>query len=553
MKNLIAMLVVFVCVAASLDAGQDPITQIQKITPSGLRPNDQCGRNLVVDGLRMATGASGLKKAWVYKRTAGQFEVEGVLLPSDNQGHGFGDEVVINGSWVAVGAPGGNAVYMFAFQNAQWVFTQKIMEAGGNYGSTIDISGDSMIVGALSEQNGKGAAYVYRLTNGVWILEQRLVQSDGQAGDLFGNHVAIDANTVLVDSRGDDDVAFNAGSVFVFERTGTTWAETQKVQPSDLGSGDMFGYVLDLEDDRFVATCFYQDTVSYNSGAAYVYKRQEDGTWLKEQKLQPHDPGFDRIFGRSVTIHRGRILVGSTNDPTNGQNAGAAYLFKLRGGIWTEDSKVIGNDTEANDQFGISVGLSDQLAAVGAYGHDHSRGAVYMFHENLLAPSFAHARIHGTHGNPRGLAMPRLDNQNVTGMTFILEVRQGNDWLEVARQTAANNECPDLIDEDLPAYSSQAHYRMRVIDDYGFEGPDSEMAVATLAADFDNDTLLDQVDLMIFKAFYGTQKGDLNWDIEADLNLDGVIDVQDVEAMKTWFDPEYDVVFDDISSYYEAP
>ena len=94
------------------------------------------------------------------------------------------------------------------------------------YGSSVAISGDTVVVGAFNDDAlgfASGSAYVYeRSSDGVtdWALVKRLNASDAAAGDRFGA-VSIDADTIVVGAPGTIGPfgpGAGTGAAYVFER-----------------------------------------------------------------------------------------------------------------------------------------------------------------------------------------------------------------------------------------------------------------------------------------------------------------------------------------------
>ncbi len=62
-----------------------------------------------------------------------------------------------------------------------------------------------------------------------------------------------------------------------------------------------------------------------NKGTAYVFERQNDGTWPEKAKLQGDGSGG---FGASVAMDGDNIVVGASRDDNpKGNDAGSVYVF----------------------------------------------------------------------------------------------------------------------------------------------------------------------------------------------------------------------------------
>jgi hypothetical protein len=76
------------------------------------------------------------------------------------------------------------------------------------------------------------------------------------------------------------------------------------------------------------------------------------------------------------------VIVGAHYEDAEGSNAGAAYIFKRDGAIWTEHKKLVAIDAEGSDEFGNDVAIFGDYAIAGAPFEDEegsAAGAAYVF------------------------------------------------------------------------------------------------------------------------------------------------------------------------------
>jgi hypothetical protein len=140
-----------------------------------------------------------------------------------------------------------------------------------------------------------GAAYVFTRSGTTWSQQAYLKASNTEAGDLFGDSVAIDGDTVMVgapyeasnatgvDGNQGDNSAYAAGAAYVFTRSGTTWSQQAYLKASNTGAGDLFGYSVAIDGDTVVIGAYGEasnatgvdgnqgDNSALNAGAAYVF------------------------------------------------------------------------------------------------------------------------------------------------------------------------------------------------------------------------------------------------------------------------------------------
>ncbi len=80
-----------------------------------------------------------------------------------------------------------------------------------------------------------------------------------------------------------------------------TTTETQKLLPSDGAEYDYFGGSVSVSGD-WVLIGSWLDDDGDNSGSAYVFARQTDGSWVQQQKLSASDGAAYKNFGGSVSL-----------------------------------------------------------------------------------------------------------------------------------------------------------------------------------------------------------------------------------------------------------
>ena len=138
-----------------------------------------------------------------------------------------------------------------------------------------------------------------------------------------------------------------------------------KVKAADGQAGDFFGAATAVSGDTMVVSAYLDDDYGESSGAAYVYRWNGTG-WVEEAKLVPNDPQQKDLFGVSVDVEGDTIAVGSFYDDDMGSHSGSAYVFSKVAGSWVEEAKLIAPDGIEGDLFGFSVAISGDLVAVGA-------------------------------------------------------------------------------------------------------------------------------------------------------------------------------------------
>ncbi|UCF49471.1 MAG: hypothetical protein JSU91_06915, partial [Thermoplasmatales archaeon] len=319
-------------------------TQQAKLTASDFEANDEFGYSVSIEGDTAVVGSpkedssgSDSGAAYVFVRSGSSWSQQQKLLASDGAGGDqFGKSVSVDGDYVIVGAPGKSSdqgfSYIFKRTGSVWTQMTKIGATGSNkLGWSVSISMPFVIMGAYGTNNNIGSAHIYELVESSWYGKGALTASDGITADLFGISVAIDEDYVICGSPGHDLTSGGEGAAYIFEKPTSGWVtmtETQKIIASDSSSGDGFGASVYVNGDHIIVSSPDDDDKGTASGSAYVFNRGTS-TWSESVKFVASDGATQDYFGWSVSISSVFAIVGAyAEDNTNGADAGSAYLFE---------------------------------------------------------------------------------------------------------------------------------------------------------------------------------------------------------------------------------
>ncbi|RIK69216.1 MAG: hypothetical protein DCC65_00255 [Planctomycetota bacterium] len=286
-----------------------------------------------------------------------------------------GNTVVV-GAWAAAGvSPGAGAAYVLLRNGDAWTQQAKLVALDGasndGFGVSVDVSGDTIVVGSPFAGTA-GSAYVFMRSGEAWNQQAKLTASDAAANDTFGISVAIDDDTIVVGAEADDTSGgTDAGSAYVFTRSGSFWSQQAKLTAVDGAADDRFGYSVSLSEHSAIIGAQGDDiSGGSNLGSAYVFNRCES-VWSQQAKLTASDGAANDSFGVSVCISGDTAIVGASGDDTTaGTDAGSAYIFSRIGDTWTSSIRLMPSDATESDQFGISVAIEGDTALIGAYNDD---------------------------------------------------------------------------------------------------------------------------------------------------------------------------------------
>jgi uncharacterized repeat protein (TIGR02543 family) len=319
----------------------DVLASERKLTASDRAAGDKFGLSVAMSGNTIAVGAfqdeSSRGSVYIYDLSSGEGSLSDVLaselkLTANDRAANdfFGYSVAISGDHVAVGAyqddvnaDNSGSVYIYDLSEEDVSASQlKLTASDGalfdNFGYSVAISGDTVVVGAVNH-NYTGAVYVYDLSEAdVSASQLKLTASDGAPYDYFGCSVAILGDTVAVGAYGDGS---SRGSVYIYDMSEADVPGSQlKLTASDGAAGVNFGNSVAISGDT-VAVGAYQD---HNKGAAYVYDLSEADVPASELKLAAGDGAEGDYFGCSVAISGDQVAVGASGD---GSSSGSVYTY----------------------------------------------------------------------------------------------------------------------------------------------------------------------------------------------------------------------------------
>ncbi len=196
----------------------------------------------------------------------------------------------------------------------------------------------TVVVGQPRRADGidaTGVAYVFGRDVGgadAWGEADVLSPNDGADFDLFGIDVDISGDTIAVGSLFSDPKGEDSGSVYLYERNTidpNQWDFLVKLAAVDGDRAGRYGRSVALDGDSLVVGSVGDDDSGSFSGSAYVHQRNEGGagSWGLVTKLVPYDGAPNDLFGRSVDLNGGTVIGGASGHDARGSSAGAAYIF----------------------------------------------------------------------------------------------------------------------------------------------------------------------------------------------------------------------------------
>jgi len=188
-----------------------------------------------------------------------------------------------------------------------------------------------------------------------------------------------------------------------------------EIVANDGAQGDYFGYAVAISGDYAIVGAYNNSENDIKSGAAYIFKRDGD-SWVQMQKLVADDAENGDLFGVSVSISGHYVIVGATYKICDSVRTGAAYIFKQTDGSWSQMQKIIASDGQNADQFGGAVSIDGDCAIVGApFADPNNQGKAYIF--QLIDDKWYQTTQHtGNNNDSYGTSVSIYNNYAIVGI-----------------------------------------------------------------------------------------------------------------------------------------
>ncbi|NRA74666.1 MAG: HYR domain-containing protein, partial [Planctomycetes bacterium] len=318
------------------------------------------------------------------------------ILISPNAADHFGKAASMSANWLALGAPesemsgfDGGAVHIFRNIGSRWVvedvLTAPDPEDGADFGMSLSLSGDQLIVGAPGRSGGPsegdtGAVYIYRHDGTSWNFEQKIEASNGEANAEFGISVGISDDRAVIGAWAALSNS-NDGAAYIFSFDGNTWTEDQIIASNDPDAAKRFGGTVAIDGDYIAVGDARADLGFLNHvGAVHLYTSITPTNWIFTQKLTAQDPQENAEFGSSIALSESHLLVGA---PIADESDGAAYHFERSSFVYSQSGKL--SEGLDNAQQGSGVAITNNCLVVGAWRADDDKGRLSIYEKTSPA------------------------------------------------------------------------------------------------------------------------------------------------------------------------
>lgn len=315
------------------------------------------GVNSTANNSKALSGA-----VYIYNYVDGAWQQDSYIKPATSyvfQLFGTSCRLSPDGNTLVVGAPGAEvnlsgalsnpleAVYVFKKADGLWYQQDYVTEFSSgeniNFGESVEINQDGtrIFVGAPYSDHinsddtttkNTGLAFAYELNpDGQWEKSQTFIPINPSRNYALGKSVALSGNgeKLAIGSYSNND---NKGEINLYDFIDNQWSFNTFIQPSNPNAWNTLKFSNDMAFNfngtllvvgaptqrgelQGVNQPIAETGVAISSGAAYVYKLRE-GLWEESSYLKSANPNNSIYFGASVavSVDGETIIVGDTAD-----------------------------------------------------------------------------------------------------------------------------------------------------------------------------------------------------------------------------------------------
>jgi len=217
------------------------------------------------------------KKQWVQKG----IDIDG---EGGSDLSGLSVDINSNGSIVAIGAPyndggGQNSghVRIYEWKKKKWVQRgndidgEKSKDYAG-WSTSISADGTVLAIGDEGSNAHTGQVRIFKWNGAKWMQKGISIKGENLE-DQFGASISMssDGNTIAIGSIGNDDLATDAGKMYVYRWDGSEWALLNKVIGKNLEDNLGWAVSINSAGNSVAVSAIANDQNGANSGVVQVY------------------------------------------------------------------------------------------------------------------------------------------------------------------------------------------------------------------------------------------------------------------------------------------
>lgn len=302
-----------------------------------------------------------------------------IPLAASAQEPNFGRAIVMTETDLVIGQPvnwyGPGVVYTYRVDaSGSWRERSRLSAPDtsrmDDFGRTVALDANTMIVGAPRKRGTSGVAYAYRRASAAsaWELTSTIEPTGPGNHAEFASAVLVHGDDLLLGSPAVD----SSGVVYHYKKTGGAWGVHDTIRPPVALGTTGFGRTLSMDGDWLLIGAPAADS---GAGRVYAAVRGSDGHWSDPALVAVRRPlsASAPAVGGALLMHDNRAYLGAPG-------AGAVLVMEREGADgWRQVSELRPFDAPRASQFGFAIAAVGAEVWVGAPGANGGSGRVYRF------------------------------------------------------------------------------------------------------------------------------------------------------------------------------
>jgi len=387
-------------------------------------------------------------------------------------GFGVSGDVAISEGIYYVGQTGSSlnngSVYIYT-PNALNGVDQEIIiapidnELGFDFGYSIDVYNDLMIIGAPHRTDLIGRAYLYKRDyKSRWQLIETIVPEKSNWSSDFGSQVAINDHHILIADR---NVELEKGAVFSMKLNLNTneWESGATLFYQNMNEHGLFGHSIALNNDRTVI-----GSRNGNVAIEYQYDQTTD-MWLEKHIFSPYHYQNKGRYGFAVDLTSNYAIIGSPGY----DEQGLVDIYQLVNNKWEKISSISNPESVNESYFGSSISMDDDYLIIGNYNGEKSR--IYQIHNDSVELKQTLYRPDVNQDGKFGRSVDINNGQILIGATYSEKAYifklNSNEW-NVFNSVSSDSRSNSVFGKKIPCKNGKSSdYGCKSIDMLSFISP----------------------------------------------------------------------------------
>lgn len=293
----------------------------------------------------------------------------------------FGRALTMTSTELVVGQPvnwyGPGVVYTYQLDAAGgWRERSRLVASDSSrmddFGRTLALDGNTLIVGAPRKRGASGVAYVFTRSSARAAWRQAGVIEPPASGNHaeYASALALSHDDLLIGAPGAD----STGVIYHFRRAGNSWRQHAVIRPASNAGLVGFGRAMSQHGDGLLIGAPAADS---GAGRVFFARRDASGKWGVPSVVSiARVPGPPARVGSAVLLAGGKAYVGAPGARS------VVELVRDAAGTWTTSVTLVAPDSARGTQFGFSLAAVGDEVWVGAPGTNAFNGRVHRFVPN---------------------------------------------------------------------------------------------------------------------------------------------------------------------------